>query len=68
MKHLRLVCALTIALIGAAAMLEAQGRPGTAPPGPPSTPVAPPSTPPSNPPGSLIDYICSILPVPFLCD
>jgi hypothetical protein len=52
----------------AVAMVEAQGKPATVPVGPPSTPVEPPSTPPENPPDSLIEFVCSILPVPHLCD
>jgi hypothetical protein len=68
MKQARLVCALTFALIGAAAIAEAQGKPGTVPVGPPSTPVEHPTTPPEDPPDTLVDFVCSILPVPYLCD
>ena len=48
MKHLRLACALGIALFGATAMAEAAGKPAWAPP--------------SNPPETLKDYVCSLLP------
>jgi hypothetical protein len=48
MKHLRLACALGIALFGATAMAEAAGKPAWAPP--------------SNPPDTLLDYACSLLP------
>ena len=65
MKQLRLAMALAIAMIGATAITEAQGKPSTAPVGPPSTPVTKPSTPPA--PGSMTDYVCSLLSVPHLC-
>jgi hypothetical protein len=65
MRHARLVCALAFALVGAAALVEA--KPAT-PVGPPTTPVQRPTTPPENPPDSLIEFVCSILPVPHLCD
>ena len=65
MRQTRLVYALALALVGAAAMVEA--KPAT-PVGPPSTPVERPSTPPENPPDSLLEFVCSILPVPHLCD
>jgi hypothetical protein len=68
MRKLRLACALTIAVFGAAAMAQASGKPSTVPVGPPSTPVEKPATPPADPPGSLTDFVCSILAVPFLCD
>jgi hypothetical protein len=48
MKHLRLACALAIALLGASAMAEAAGKPAWAPP--------------SNPPDTLLNYACSLLP------
>jgi hypothetical protein len=48
MKHLRLACALGIALFGATAMAEAAGKPAWAPP--------------ANPPDTLLDYACSLLP------
>jgi hypothetical protein len=48
MKHMRLVFALSLAVLGAAAMAEAAGRPSFAPP--------------SDPPDTLLEYICSILP------
>jgi hypothetical protein len=48
MRHLRLACALAIALFGATAMAEAAGKPAWAPP--------------SNPPDTLLDYACSLLP------
>ena len=66
MKHLRLALALTFAVMGASVITEAQGKPSTLPVGPPSTPVGAPDTPPA--PGSMVDYVCSILPVPYLCD
>lgn len=68
MRKMRLVYALAVALIGAAAVAEAQGKPGTAPVGPPATPVEHPTAPPENPPDSLTGFVCSILPVPYLCD
>lgn len=68
MRQLRLVCAFALAMFGAVAMVEAQGKPSTVPVGPPSTPVEPPTAPPVDPPDSVLDYICSILPVPYLCD
>lgn len=66
MRKLQLVLALTV--FAAVAMLEAQGKPSTVPVGPPSTPVEAPATPPADPPGDLIGFVCSILPVPYLCD
>jgi hypothetical protein len=48
MRHLRLACALAIALFGATAMAEAAGKPTWAPP--------------SNPPDTLLDHVCSLLP------
>jgi hypothetical protein len=68
MRKLRLSCAFTLAVLGAAAMVQAQGKPGSVPVGPPSTPVERPTTPPENPPDSILEYICSLLPVPYLCD
>jgi hypothetical protein len=68
MRKLRLACALSVAVFGAAAMAQAQGKPGTVPVGPPATPVERPTAPPENPPDSLLEYVCSILPVPYLCD
>jgi len=68
MNKYRLGCALALAIIGATAIAEGQGKPATAPPGPPVTPVGKPSTPPVDPPTSLIVRLCSILPVPYLCD
>ena len=69
MQRLQLACVLAVTLVGAAAIVEAQGRPGGVPVGPPQTPVAKPATPPADPPRSLIDYICSILPgIPYLCN
>jgi hypothetical protein len=67
MRQLRLMSALAIAMICAAAMVEAH-KPSTLPVGPPSTPVERPNTPPADPPSSLIAFVCSILPVPHLCD
>lgn len=66
----RISCALALAvMLGAATtLLEAQGKPSTVPVGPPETPVSAPTAPPENPPSDLIDYVCSILPVPYLCD
>ena len=57
--------ALTIAVMGASVITQAQGKPSTVPVGPPSTPVGKPSTPPA--PGSMTDYACSFLSVPYLC-
>jgi hypothetical protein len=60
MKHLRLACALGIAMFGATAMAEAAGKPGCVPP--------------SDPPDTLKAYVCSLLPsaaaayVPFCAD
>jgi hypothetical protein len=68
MSKYRLGCALALAIVGATAIAEAQGKPGTVPVGPPTTPVTRPSVPPSNPPTTLIQFVCSILPVPYLCD
>jgi hypothetical protein len=68
MKRFRLTCAFALAIIGAAAMAEAKGKPSNVPVGPPSTPVERPSTPPADPPSSLTEFVCSILPVPHLCD
>jgi hypothetical protein len=48
MKHLRLACALAIAMFGATAMAEAAGKPNWAPP--------------SDPPNTLLAYACSLLP------
>jgi len=64
----RIVYALALVIITAATMLEAQGKPASVPVGTPATPVQKPATPPENPPSSLIDFVCSILPVPYLCD
>jgi hypothetical protein len=60
--------ALVLTIVSGAAILEAQGKPSSVPVGPPSTPVAPPATPPADPPSDLVEYVCSILPVPYLCD
>lgn len=68
MRKQRLVFALLMTIVAGASMAEAQGKPSWVPVGPPSTPVAPPAVPPVDPPSSLIDYVCSILPVPYLCD
>ena len=68
MRKLQLVCALALAVFAGAAMLEAQGKPATVPVGPPETPVEAPTTPPEVAPDSLIDYVCLLLPVPYLCD
>jgi len=65
MRQFRLVLALTLAVVGAAAVAQAQGKPGNVPVGPPSTPVQGPETP-ANPP--LTQWVCSWLPVPYLCD
>jgi hypothetical protein len=48
MRHLRLACALGIALFGATAMAEAAGKPAWAPP--------------ADPPDTLKGYVCSLLP------
>ena len=48
MRHLRLACALAIAVFGAAAMAEAAGKPAWAPP--------------SDPPDTLLHYVCTLLP------
>jgi hypothetical protein len=68
MRKLQLSFALALAIFGAAALVQAQGKPATVPVGPPSTPVEKPATPPENPPDSVIDFICARLPVPYLCD
>ena len=68
MRQLRLVCALAVCVFATVAMLEAQGKPSTVPVGPPETPVTKPETPPADPPDSLVDFVCSIVPVPHLCD
>ena len=65
MKQLRLAMALTIAVMGASVITEAQGKPSTVPVGPPATPVTKPTTPPA--PGSMTDYVCTFLSVPYLC-
>jgi hypothetical protein len=65
MQQTRLACAMAFALVGAAALVEA--KPAT-PVGPPSTPLERSTTPPANPPESLIEFVCSILPAPHLCD
>ena len=67
-RQLLLTSALALAVIGATAMVEARGKPSTVPVGPPSTPVEHPSAPPENPPSDLTAWLCSILPVPYLCD
>jgi hypothetical protein len=68
MRHLRIAVAFSLALFAAATIATAQGKPASVPVGPPSTPVAPPSVPPAEPPSSLTDYVCGLLPVPYLCD
>jgi hypothetical protein len=68
MHLFRLASVAALALTLAGGILNAQGRPETTPVGPPSTPVEKPATPPANPPDSLIEFVCSILPVPNLCD
>jgi hypothetical protein len=68
MRYIRLASALCFAVIIAVGMVQAQGKPSTVPVGPPTTPVEAPPTPPADPPDSLIDFVCSILPVPYLCD
>jgi hypothetical protein len=54
MKHLRLVCALALAVLGAAAMAEAQGKP--------------PGVPPADPPNDVLAIVCSYLPSLPFCD
>ena len=60
MKKLRLVGGLALAILGAAAMAEAKGKPA--------------GLPPANPPDGLPGLICSILPegvaswIPFCAD
>jgi|KBSSwiStaDraftv2_1062776.scaffolds.fasta_scaffold91627_2 hypothetical protein len=68
MQKFQLACALAVAIVVTGAMLEAKGKPSTVPVGPPSTPVAAPATPPVDPPDSLVSFVCSMLPVPYLCD
>ena len=68
MRHVRLVFGLSLAMFAAVAMVEAQGKPSTVPVGPPSTPVEGPTAPPEDAPDSLTGWLCSILPVPYLCD
>lgn len=48
MRHLRLTCALAIAVFGATAMAEASGKPTWVPP--------------ADPPTTLLQYACSLLP------
>lgn len=48
MKAIRLASALTLAIVGATAMAEAQGKPGFVPP--------------SDPPDTLLEFACSLLP------
>jgi hypothetical protein len=60
MKKLRLVCGLAFAILAAAAVAEAGGKPA--------------GLPPANPPDGLPGLICSILPegvaswIPFCAD
>ena len=68
MRKAQLACLLALAVVSAAAIVEAQGKPSWVPVGPPATPVAPPATPPFDPPDSLVDFVCAMLPVPHLCD
>jgi hypothetical protein len=68
MRKLQLVCALAVAVFATSAMLEARGKPAGVPVGPPETPVQGPTTPPADPPDSLVDFVCSIVSVPYLCD
>jgi hypothetical protein len=68
MQKFQLACALAVAVVASGAMLEAQGKPSWVPVGPPETPVVKPETPPVDPPDSLVDYVCSIVSVPYLCD
>ncbi len=63
-----LMFALALTILSTAAITQAQGKPTWVPVGPPSTPVEPPATPPADPPSDLIAFVCSILPVPHLCD
>jgi hypothetical protein len=48
MKRFRLACALAVAVLGATAIAEAQGKPSFVPP--------------SDPPDTLLEYACSLLP------
>ena len=68
MRKVQLGFALALTIIGSAAIAQAQGKPDWVPVGPPSTPVEKPATPPADPPGDLTAFVCSILPVPYLCD
>ena len=68
MRKLQLVCALAVSIFATSAMLEAGGKPAWVPVGPPDTPVQGPATPPADPPDSLVDFVCSIVSVPYLCD
>lgn len=68
MKKLQLVCGLAAAVFAMSAMLEARGKPAWVPVGPPQTPVQAPTTPPVDPPDSVLDFVCSIVSIPHLCD
>jgi hypothetical protein len=55
MRKVRLVCAFSLALLGAAAMAEAKGRPE--------------GLPPSNPPDGVFELLCWYFPdLPFCAD
>jgi hypothetical protein len=54
MKHLRLVAALAFALLGAVALVEAQGKPA--------------GVPPTEPPDDVLAVVCSYLPFLPFCE
>ena len=66
MRVTRFICSMAVAIVMAGALVAAQGKPDRVPPGPPDTPVEAPSTPPEG--GTLTEWVCGWLPVPFLCD
>ena len=65
---LRICYGLALVVMLATTALDAQGKPAWVPVGPPSVPVEPPATPPADPPSDLVAFVCSLLPVPYLCD
>ena len=68
MRKVQLAFALALAMVAAAAIVEAQGKPDWVPVGPPDTPVGGPETPPADPPDSVLEFVCSIVAIPHLCD
>jgi hypothetical protein len=68
MKTRQILGALVLSLFASAAIIQAQGKPEWVPVGPPETPVEKPATPPVDPPDSVIDFVCSIVSIPHLCD